>query len=78
MGQGSGGPACGRCGGAVEVGEVTAGSGLIVGLGPWGKLGWIADPTGRRFSETLAKSTFGPARVVGFRCESCRMVWFEY
>jgi hypothetical protein len=75
--QRSGGPSCSRCGGTVEIGEVTGGGGLL-GFAWFGQLGWISDPEGRRYAETLTKSTFGPGRAAGFRCESCRMVWFEY
>ena len=81
MGQGVGSAVCVRCGGPIEAGDVT-GSGGYLGLAKYGTLGWLAhsDSRWRRFSYgiDLVRKWFGPAQAPGYRCRSCRLVWFEY
>lgn len=81
MEQGRGGPKCWRCGRPAEVGRAT-GSGGYLGLARFGTLGWLAetDSRWRRFLSgvDLIRSHFGPAQAPGYRCRSCRLVWFDY
>jgi hypothetical protein len=75
------GVTCGRCGRPVEVGQVTGGAGFF-GFEGWAALGWVPNTAKRlrrrTIGEPLITRFFGPARAPGFRCPSCRVVWFDY
>jgi predicted RNA-binding Zn-ribbon protein involved in translation (DUF1610 family) len=72
---------CPRCGGPVEVGQVTGGAGWF-GFAGGGMLGWLPRTVNRwrrhGFGTVVREAFVGPARAQGYRCGSCRLIWFGY